>query len=84
MSDLLRHCQTCICGRRAPVQKSRKLNKPAGTIAWEEHEEAWAAYAARYGSRQSAERIAERAGFSYGELVMFLGHEPRTWSVRGR
>jgi hypothetical protein len=52
---------------------------PAGTISWEEHEEAWRAYDAKYRCGQSAERIAERAGFSYSELRMFLGHEPRTW-----
>lgn len=73
------HCQTCICGRRAPVQADSHRNKPAGSIAWSEHLEAWSAYAAKYGSDQSAERIAERAGFGYGELVMFLGREPRTW-----
>lgn len=30
----------------------------------------------------SAERIAERGGFSYGELALFLGREPRTWQPR--
>lgn len=74
------HCPTCVCGRRAPVQRSREHDKPAGTIAWWEHEKAWEVYGSRYS--QSAERIAERGGFGYGELLEFLGHAPTTWSVR--
>lgn len=65
-----------VRARRAPVNGS-----PRGTIAWSEHEKAWEAYHRRH-SGQSAERIAERGGFSYGELVDHLGHEPSTWSVR--
>lgn len=78
-----RHCETCICGRRAPVQANRELGKAPGTIAWTEHLEAWNGYASKYGSSQSAERMAERGGFCYGELIMFLGHEPKTWTPRG-
>ncbi len=82
--------------RRAPVQGfgnfylpedhlARKPNaKPAGTIAWSEHEEAWRVYAKRYGTSQSAERIAERSGFSYDELLDFLEREPTTWKPRKR
>lgn len=58
---------------RAPVQA------PQGTISWEEHVEAHCAYTARYGKRQSAERIAERGGFGLNELRMFLGREPLTF-----
>lgn len=79
------HCETCICGRRAPVQAESSLKrgeKPAGTISWAEFEEAYAAYAVLYGRSQSAERLAERAGFGYWELTDLLGHEPTTWSVR--
>ena len=83
MAEPEKHCATCICGRRAPVQKELgergKVVKPAGTITWEEHCEAWADYAARYGRDQSAERMAQRGGFSYGELVDHLKREPRTW-----
>ena len=79
------HCPTCICGRRAPVQADPyHLPDPRrgpGTITWEEHLRAWNGYAARY-PQQSAERVAERGGFSYGELVMFLGREPATWEPR--
>ena len=69
--------------RRAPVQAtyhpqfSRRI--PAGTIAWDEHVEAWEAYAKKYGRDQSAERMAERAGFSREELTTLLGRPPSTW-----
>lgn len=74
--------------RCAPVQGAMghyKRGEPgyaAGTVSWVEHEAAWRTYAARYGRDQSAERIAERGGFSYGELVMFLGHKPETWKEK--
>ena len=80
--------------RRAPVQQDRcgdlrdgHAHKPpgampAGTVSWDEHAEAWESYARRYGRQQSAERMAERGGFSYGELVMFLGRKPTTWEPR--
>ena len=79
-----KHCETCICGRRAPVQGTRELKKGAGTISWEEHLLAWSGYSARYGKGQSAERLAERGGFDYAELVEFLGHEPKTWAPSPR
>jgi hypothetical protein len=79
-----------LTGRRAPVQASpktwegepRKMGEPGygpGTVAWSEHELAWSAYAVRY-SGQSAERMAERGGFSWGELCHFLGRPPTTWT----
>jgi hypothetical protein len=46
--------------------------------------EAYATYSGRYGTSQSAERLAERAGFSYDELIDLLGHEPTTWQPIGR
>lgn len=52
---------------------------PRGTIAWSEHVEAYGHYSAKHGRSQSAERIAERGGFSYRELVSLLGHTPTTW-----
>jgi hypothetical protein len=67
---------------RVPVQSNQEHAKPAGTIAWWEHEQAWTEYARRYGRGQSAWRIAERHGFCYGELVELLGHEPETWLRR--
>ena len=83
-----RHCPSCICGKRARVQGDRDIPKghPGhgyGTIAWSEHELAWSAYAARYGRDQSAERIDERGGFGYRELIDHLGREPTTWVPAG-
>ena len=87
-----RHCPTCICGRRAPVQgcypgerKQRKQGEPGygdGTISWEEHLLAYGAYAVRNGRSQSAERLAERGGFGWFELVEYLGREPASWAPR--
>ncbi len=74
--------------RRAPVlgdswrpPRCGNRRRP-GTIAWAEHLDAWADYARRYGNDQSAERLAERGGFSFEELVDHLGHEPKTWEPR--
>ena len=84
IQDEASHCATCTCGRRAPVQPVRRHNEEhgPGTISWAEHEQAWSVYSGRYGGGQSAERIAERGGFSYSELMSFLGHEPTTWRAR--
>lgn len=65
--------------RRAPVQAHGAPGGVAGTVDWEEHCAAWELYAQRYGREQSVERIAERGGFSYSELVLFLGRTPTTW-----
>lgn len=69
--------------RRANVQGDyhRGGRKP-GTITWSEHLEAFEGYAKRYGRDQSAQRLHERGGFGYEELVLFLGHEPKTWRPR--
>jgi hypothetical protein len=71
----------------APVQGDRKIQpgRPghdAGKVAWSEHLEAWRDYAKRYGNDQSAERLAERGGFGYLELVEHLGRLPETWQPR--
>lgn len=60
----------------------KRGGRPDGFISWVEHEEIYAAYAKRYGRGQSAERIAERGGFGWGECVMLLGREPATWEPR--
>lgn len=77
-------CPTCICGKRAPVRPDAfgAVRKGPGTVSWAEHCEAWSDYAGRYGRDQSAERIAERGGFGYFELVGYLGHDPKTWGPR--
>jgi len=74
-------------GRRAPVQgdtgwitpRRHPNARPPGTIAWDEHLAVWEAYAKRYGRSQSAERIAERGGFGFAEIVMLMGKPPETW-----
>lgn len=81
------HCPTCTCERRVRVQNddAGKLGditwpkRGVGTITWAEHVEAWSNYAVKYGKDQSAQRIHERGGFGYRELVMFLGRLPTTW-----
>lgn len=77
------HCPTCTCGRRAPVQGDgygRQATRGPGSISWAEHLLAWGTYSGGHG--QSAEEIAARGGFGYGELVRFLGREPETWEPR--
>ncbi len=75
--------------RRSPPPRAGTLRNATdpgavpGTISWAEHEEAYREYARRYGTSQSAERLAERAGFGWFELCEFLGHEPRTWKPVG-
>ncbi len=70
---------------RAPVQgethdpQGRRVHRPSGTISWEEHVCAWNVYAEKYGTGQSAQRIADRGGFSWYELIALLGHDPLTW-----
>src|SRR3990167_160370 len=58
-------------GRRAPVQQNRGY-APAGTVAWEAHESAWANYAACGHGSQSAERLAERGGVSHAGVQCAL------------
>jgi hypothetical protein len=75
-----------VSERTAPVQgdsgwwipRHAATHKPPGVIDWTEHMEAWRAYNERHPD-QSAERLAERGGFDWSELVMFLGREPTTW-----
>lgn len=66
-------CPTCACGKRAPVV-------PGGSVAWSEHEQAWAQYAAlNGGNARSAQEVAEAGGFSIGQLTEYLGGQPTTW-----
>lgn len=69
--------------RRAPVQGQyiglgHKI--PPGTISWGEHEEAMAEYNKHHA--QDSETLARRGGFGYTELVLYLGHAPKTWEIR--
>jgi len=91
LTESEKHCETCICGKRAPVQAERGLGRVdgktmplrgAGTVEWAEYLEAYSNYAVRYGRGQTADRLAERGGFSYWEITEYLGHEPKTWKPR--
>ncbi|KKN29699.1 hypothetical protein LCGC14_0841460 [marine sediment metagenome] len=63
--------------RTAPIQPSDRgrVRIPGGRIPWALHELAWRAYAAAGHGDQSAERIAERHGFDWVELVALLRGE---------
>lgn len=81
--DEIRHCPSCTCGKRAPLQGDHgphgERTHGAGSIAWAEHLEAYAVYSAKYGTEQSPEGLAQRAGFGYREITKLLGHEPTTY-----
>jgi hypothetical protein len=70
--------------KRAPVQGERRIavgrsGRVPGTVSWQEHLEAYEDYARLYGRDQSAERLADRGGFSYFELVQHLHRFPDSW-----
>lgn len=64
-----------------PARQGTNTHCP-GSVSMEEHVEAWRAYESEYHSGQSAQRIAERGGFSYFELCNFLGHAPTTFEAQ--
>ncbi len=79
--------------RRVPVQSDGDYNlregdprregaNVPGTMTWEEHLEVFEKYAAKYGHAQSAERLAERGGFSKAEAEQLIGRPLRTWEPR--
>lgn len=73
-------CPECIRDVRSryaefPLQAERgrdsKVKPGPLSVPWSVAEKAFATYAARYGTDQSVERLAERAGFSWGEMDLF-------------
>lgn len=66
---------TAADDRRFPIQGKWQRggygDRPPGTVPWEVAEVAYAAYAARFGSDQSLNRLAERGGFDHGDMDMF-------------
>lgn len=59
--------------RFAPAQAGGTM--PHGRVPWHVHLAAWNGYAAAGHGGQSAERIAERGGFSYREIQCAIeGH----------
>jgi hypothetical protein len=65
-------CPSCVAAVRSryqefPLQTTRGLTGPT-SVPWAVAEKAWAAYSAQYGRQQSVERLAQRGGFSWGEM----------------
>lgn len=58
--------------RRFPIQMSPWAAPHPLSIPWETAELAFSVYAAKYGRGQSLERLAERGGFSAGEMDKFF------------
>ncbi len=54
-------------GQLASLNRSKRI--PPGTISWADHLRVYAAYSQRFGTGQSAERLAERGGFCVAEIV---------------
>jgi len=72
-------CPACVSRVRReypefPLQVTRdQRTKPGPTsVPWAVAERAWAAYSQQYSRDQSVERLAERGGFSWGEMDMYL------------
>lgn len=55
-----------------PLQRDRESKPGPVSIPWAIAEEAYQAYAQRFGTSQSLERLAERGGFAWGEMDLFL------------
>lgn len=55
-----------------PIQTDLKAKPHPLQIPWHIAELAYSVYAANYGTGQSLQRLAERGGFSPGEMDMFL------------
>ena len=54
-----------------PIQKDRRCSTP-GEIPWFIAEAAYKQYAKDYGTKQTLERLAERGGFGWEELLILL------------
>jgi hypothetical protein len=64
-----------MAGKMFPLQINyyTEQAKPGPrSIPWEIAEEAYSAYAQRYGKGQSLEELAKRGGFSWGEMDEYL------------
>ncbi len=62
--------------RMFPIQgehfNDERVNRPAGQVPWGVAELAYKVYVKECGSGQSLERLAERGGFGWTELVNLL------------
>lgn len=80
----------CAEERRVPMQgdgphwiaRPPLPTHPPGTVLWSEHLLIYEAYVAKWGRCQTAERLAERGGFSYFEATELLGRKPESWRPR--
>jgi hypothetical protein len=76
-------CPACVSAVRSrypefPLQKTRGPTGPT-SVPWAVAEKAWAAYSTLYGRDQSVERMAERGGFTWGEMdELFPGWKDAT------
>ena len=71
-----------IAARRFPIQQETRTvgwgatvaiqRNKSFTVPWSVAEEAYKVYAARYGTQQSLDRLAERGGFGARELLWLL------------
>lgn len=55
---------------------------PPGVIAWSEYLEAFAEYERQYNTGLTAEAFVGGGGFSWVQLLKYLGHLPTTWEAR--
>jgi hypothetical protein len=62
-----------------PIQGQRvgRVLVPAGQVPWAVAKLAYQTYAKHYGTGQSLERLAERGGFGWTELVNLLADTER-------
>lgn len=67
---------TMMIEKMFPIQKEfdheRRVTRPAGAIPWSVAELAYAKYVEWYGNSQPLDRLAERGGFGWTELVCLL------------
>lgn len=66
-------CDGCVERVRAelkefPLQRQPRGGHGPGSVPWVVAERAWSNYASHYGTQQSVERMAQRGGFSWGEM----------------
>jgi hypothetical protein len=62
-----------MSSRMFPIQGHDKI--PAGQVPWYVAEKAYEYYSQLYGNDQSLERLSQRGGFGWDELVSLLRRE---------
>ena len=64
-----------IQGEHGVTDKGENYQRPAGQVPWGIAEAAYKAYSRKYGVGQSLQRLAERGGFGWSELVALLRND---------